>query len=622
MFLTTTPLPKTVCSSDELRASLLANLDRYEVASFDVFDTLVRRRVHPPELVKCAASRWLAERLGREGVDVAPDEVHAARRQVERQLRAASRAAQGDDECTLDDVLAALASRWLDPPAATRVAGEARTQELQIERSMLGAMPGMSTLLAALRRAGKRVVLCSDMYLSADDIRSLLTGVGYDLDGVGVYVSCEARVSKGSGRLFRHVLAAEAVDAATVVHVGDNAASDVRAPRRLGIAAIHFRHRLEQQRQRGLATLGRRARRHRFWRGAYVNAVCQPLERLPPRDSFHYEYGRGVLGLPHAAFLHGVIDRVRREGIEQLLFVAREGFLYRRLYETIWPALGGGQRGPKLSYLCATRRSTDPNSAGEHAAELTRYLQQAGFWGKGRKVALVDVGWQGTIGTQLRRLFGDRSDFPELFGFYLGRVFHPGKTPDDAFGEGVLRDPARRDIGERSLMEFIPLLEEAARAPHGTTRGYRFVDRSDVRAVFDDGPSPNRAAELINNPALAALQQGIIDFAARYAETLTWSGYTSDDVMPYVAAHLTRALCLPRRHEARELLRFMRHAPDDGHQQAGTLGQVGFRAWRWDDWQAVAKRGVPIWRQGVLAQASRSLSWLFTLKTYLRRWEL
>ena len=471
--------------------------------------------------------------------------------------------------------------------------------ELDLERRLTAAMPGMPGLLHDLVAAGKRVVLCSDMYLSPAQIAELLRCHGYRLEGVPLYVSSQEGVSKASGRLFARVLEREGCPAPRALHIGDNAQCDVAVPRGLGMQAIHFRDPTERRRCRRLETLARRSQLP-FWRGAYVAEICQPLERRPPGPDFHYDYGRRLLGLPLAVFIHAAIERAAEKKLDRLLFVAREGFLLQKLYEVLTPAVLPDRLGPTTGYVALSRLSTSPQSAAEKEL-LAAYLGQHGFWGRGQRVGLIDIGWKGTIAGNLRQTFGDRGDFPELVGLYFGRY---GASSDDTLGEGLVFDARRRDVAERAVLECLPLWEEAARAPHGTTVGYRAA-ADGVEPIFTNCCTNGRAAEIVANPRLAVMQRGVVDFAARYAETIGWTGYTSADLLPYVHALLTRIVCLPRRGEARGILGSFRHAADAAGQHADALGTGRFRPWRLDDWHLLGDASAPRWRQGMLAQVSR-----------------
>ena len=57
--------------------------------------------------------------------------------------------------------------------------------------------------------------------------------------------------------------------------------------------------------------------------------------------------------------------------------------------------------------------------SGEEALSyLEKYLEQSGFFSS-KKVALVDIGWNGTIQKFLIDCFSHRSDFPDLHGWYF-----------------------------------------------------------------------------------------------------------------------------------------------------------------------------------------------------------
>jgi FMN phosphatase YigB (HAD superfamily) len=581
----------------------------------------------------------------------------ARRRAIAARLRKRAAEAGNDPEYTFAELIAALVAETLPDdgdcpdfrncengtvplgPSAihAELVAAAIAFECELERSVTAPMPGMRELLCDLRRAGKQIVLCSDMYLPAAQIAALLSENGYDLNGVRLYVSCEHGRSKASGRLFQRWIEAERVVPQRAVHVGDNPAADIEAARRVGLRAIRFYEPSETARRRRVETLKRRAAGNAFWKGAYLFAVSDPLQHQPPRPDFHYDYGRRLLGPAYTVFLHRVVEQVAQHGIEQLVFVAREGFLFRKVYDLLAPRLLPAAERPPTSYACLSRASTalaiehpDTHLAGPHFAVgrggqrelLADYLAQCGFWGRGRRVGLVDIGWQGTIARQLRQAFAQRPDFPDLHEFYFGHC--NVESSDDS--RSAIIAPFRgakgdaRDFDMQPALDFRPLFEEAARAPHGTTLAY---DRTPCGVVprCKAATAPGRAAELECNPALAAMQQGILDFAAGYAETVAWMGHAAADVQPYLSLLLTRIVCLPRRDEARGLLGWLHHAADAAGNQCDSLGAAAFYPWRLDAWRDLLRAGNgPRWRPGVLAGAHRGLAWLYSLANCVRRW--
>ena len=65
--------------------------------------------------------------------------------------------------------------------------------------------------------------------------------------------------------------------------------------------------------------------------------------------------GRDAVGPAFCVFIHRVIERSRSLGLQRLLFLAREGFLFRTLYDGMSRALGGAL---PTSYLYVSRLST------------------------------------------------------------------------------------------------------------------------------------------------------------------------------------------------------------------------------------------------------------------------
>jgi len=73
-------------------------------------------------------------------------------------------------------------------------------------------------------------------------IRELLAASGFPLPVDEVFVSCDHRLNKRSGRLFALVQKHFEVASERHHHVGDNPHSDVAAAQKLGIATTHYRN--------------------------------------------------------------------------------------------------------------------------------------------------------------------------------------------------------------------------------------------------------------------------------------------------------------------------------------------------------------------------------------------
>lgn len=198
------------------------------VVSFDLFDTLLLRGTRP-ELQRfgdVARAQHLA--LGR--ASPGADALYRAR------LCAHKAAYDRSGEPTHAEILADVCRRCGLPPDAAAVLGET---ELSCERRALSPCRPLLPVVDALR-ARCRVVIASDMYLSASQLRRLISWLAPEIADLPLHVSSELGVSKRRGDLFAAVAAAESVPPGAMLHVGDHPLHDVANARAAGCRALHL----------------------------------------------------------------------------------------------------------------------------------------------------------------------------------------------------------------------------------------------------------------------------------------------------------------------------------------------------------------------------------------------
>lgn len=638
-----------------LRRLVEARRPQLAALSFDVFDTLLSRCIEPPERIVRRVAESLAARLGE---DDAVDRLLAARQVVEAELRAAAQAAGRDHECHHDDIIAA----WVGRVAARRSADEQRALidftarcEYELERLALVAKPNARLFLQWARNAGLRIIAVSDMYLGERHLRALLDDLGYRGLIDRIYVSSEHRVGKYSGRLFTEVLAKEDLQAAQVLHVGDNFHSDALAPSRLGIAGVFLDERHERRRRRRQQTAAELAGLGGVWPGRMLAEIV--AERLRhdergKRDEFFFQYGLEVLGPIFCCFVLGLVERVREAGTERVFFLARDGDLFRRMYER-WGELDTAAL-PPASYAYASRRVVagaavaegldhdkavvglynpkqrglqsilktyglspeafatlaaehgfaaldapiddwqDPRlhafladervqalirPVGERARELLRdYFAQLGFFSHAR-VAMVDIGWNGTIQRFMEQAFGDDAGYPQVDGYYFALMNGMYRTPlAQGSIEGLILDQRRASPQERAAYDFEELFEQGARALHATTVGYR-REGGAVEPVLKEDAAADRQAEIRCNPLIDSLQDGVLLCLEHFHAAHRLSGFGFAALKPYALALAERAVAYPTAAEVAQVSR-LAHTEDFGHDH---LLDLSARHIRWRD---------------------------------------
>lgn len=639
-----------------LRRLVMQHRACVQAISVDIFDTLVARCIEPPQAVVARVAQRLAEHLG---LSEHADYVLHLRHEAEQTLRRAAQAAGHDHECHHDELARAWVSQLL--PDADETERDALIQwveqtELALERLALQPKPQARLFLQWAKSQGLRVLAISDMYLGQRHLQQLLDTLGYGGLIDAIYVSSEHRVGKYSTRLFQHVLQCEGLVPSAVLHVGDNLFADAVAPAQLGMTGVFLDERHERRRRREQTLCAHMAARAGVWPGRMMaEIVAQRLraDARARRNDPYFQYGLEVLGPIFATFMLGVLERVRADAPERLLFLARDGYLFMRMYEHAtrtqpgpWPpaeyacvsravaaqaAVADGlnsaqaavalynpkQRGlwsilktcgldPNAFVDLARQHGLDPIDApianaddarlqaflrddavqarirpcGEQAREhLRRYFAQLGFFSSAR-VALVDIGWNATIQRFLERAFGAQPNFPWVDGYYLAYVhaIHQEELARGAI-HGLLFDRRRGNAHERAPLDFEELFEQAARAPHGTTVGYRATDQR-VEPVFKDDAAPDRQAELRCNPWIASLQEGVLLCWEHWLAARMLTGADFAAVKPYAMALAERAVAYPTAEEVGLITR-LAHTEDFGHDHVLALAPGPVRWWHW-----------------------------------------
>lgn len=361
--------------------------------SFDLYDTLLTRLVATPADI----FRLVEDQTGLRGF---------AKMRVAAELKA-RRKARGR-EITLTEIYAALE---IDPDEGER----AKVAELNLETMLV------SEIAQNMEGMTARDVVISDMYHSAETLKTLLSSWVAEDRMPTVLVSAESGMRKADGGLWDH-LRAELPHLRE--HIGDNYMSDVRHPRRRGIKAVHFRDAELTQYER------------RYVNGSLDGSLVAGLTRGARLASIPGGADREERGLVGAfasvfapvlvAFVEWVLEDCLRKGIGRLFFLARDGQILFRIACALIQA-----RGLPLDsrYIYGSRQSlhlpgfTDIESAESWLLENTPVL------------TLRDIAERAGLAPGLLAELGP--------GYGLGDVDLDTNIPQDHRGhlESLIRDP-------------------------------------------------------------------------------------------------------------------------------------------------------------------------------------
>lgn len=194
-------------------------LAQYDIVSFDVFDTLIFRKVDKP-----ADLFYLLEKKNR-----IPN-FHAKRILAEKNAR--RNAGKSNGEVNIFDIYQELSQT--EPIDIN----ECVKNEMQFEASICYKNSVMKKLFHILKGKGCRLIAVSDMYIPGNYLQEILKGVGY-LELEHVFVSCDYGAGKRDGTLQKYVQS-KMGNSVRIIHIGDNYSSDVHASKMAGWEAVWY----------------------------------------------------------------------------------------------------------------------------------------------------------------------------------------------------------------------------------------------------------------------------------------------------------------------------------------------------------------------------------------------
>jgi len=259
-----------------------------------------------------------------------------------------------------------------------------------------------------------------------------------------------------------------------------------------------------------------------------------------------------------------------------------------------------------------TRRLVAKNQQEQYSI-LEKYLEELGFW-QARRVALVDVGWRGTVQDSLTCAFEGRKNWPNLFGLYLGFIgnYPYVETPRSRY-EGVLYHLGNHPAGYCAFDRFLQLFELPTRAPHATAVGLkRDTQTGKIIPVFKDEQDPGRLKELEDRGLVTGIQAGIFDFVDAYVKAIPFMEESAQFYSPFVINLVNRFLRLPRTAEGHVFNNFS-NVEDFGMDEVLESPESTLRSSPMRKWWKISNASV-LWKEGLIASRGwRSLLSLYNL---------
>jgi len=532
--------------SSKLYRILIEICKRYDVISFDVFDTLLKRDVmSPTDVFKLIEIDYDQKNGGHS---------YFAKKRITAEYNL--RKARNLREVTLDEIYEEID---LSPKQSYIF----KRRELEFEKELLHTNLLMKKVFDYCLQQKKSIYLISDMYLPISFLKKVLQHEGYT-GYKRCYLSCDCGKTKRTGELFRFFLRQEGIEPKSVLHIGDSFYADVLGAKRAGIRSYkiptNVNHTLYYGFPKSRDTLSMRSL------FAYVNNHSLNCTSRP--EQLGYEL-LGPLIYGYCAFLHKLPERKDRK----IWMAARDMYLFEKAYRLLYPE-------DEIEYVYLSRKSLRPiytNAVGdltkageafpdkeytlfelikymgynpesilqeyknntkkyngrmlgnsseirsilrlpqikEQEATLAkmgyRYLDERGLFRE--DIILADVGWHGTIQLLLEKIRETIGDNRRVFGCYIGSCEGTSSRIGKEYCNWLFDEN-----DDRPFMRGIVLFESMILAPHGSTLGYTEGESGKTQPILGKPDNVSDIVKQMQNGALRFILEFKSSLLATYVE--------------------------------------------------------------------------------------------------------
>lgn len=513
-----------------------------QVAIFDVFDTIVHRKIHPEDIKKISCDRLLKYyNIKKKGYK----ELYEIRAEIESQLCHQNQLNGFDQEFRYKDLAKSLYNYLCERADLNHTFSEfvELLTEIEFTTEINNQFVDDCILntITSLLAKDIDVLICSDIYYSKDFIQQMLSHHGLEINAENIFVSSEFLVTKRSGKLFNYI--AKKYNLKTCVMIGDNHESDYTRSIEKGLSAIHI--------DRSWIHALYKLHQKEFLESKFEN-------RLQKIFHLHKNVLFKEFAFTSFYFIHLLYLELKQKKIKDAFFLAREGRVLKEMFDLYQDYCAKGARIKiKSHYLKVSRRATFlpslkklqeekffnlfrqyrristeefllsigftaseidiitvelsinkqkresdfPTSASyiklllsdnflatyEHKRKsqkenFKKYIHSFGG-GLENKIALVDVGWKGTIQDNIYKALDETT---AIAGFYIGLVVNPDNTNTANTKKGLLFSAEKIEHCSSIFDENRSFFEVFFAANHGSAVSYNLQGNDTVSVETED----------------------------------------------------------------------------------------------------------------------------------------
>lgn len=311
---------------------------KYNIASFDVFDTCLCRSCGNPTALYYLLA---VEILGKDACESNFADFRKERIESEKEARKNA----VSEEITIDQIYEYFSFSQFDDNSYIKA------KEIELEKKVLTPIASTLQIVNKFRDEGCQIVFISDMYLPSVFIKSVLSECGFLKDGDKLYVSADLGVTKRTGKLFEYIRDDNNFDYKKWIHFGDNQYSDIKVPKIYGISARKVNHHYSFYQSKIMKQPSSPSNDFNSRIASISKAIC--AESAFDSNNKMLIFSADIIAPLYVAFVCHILKDARRRNIKKIYFLARDGYilyLIAKEFQIYYPEM-------EIHYLCVSRKS-------------------------------------------------------------------------------------------------------------------------------------------------------------------------------------------------------------------------------------------------------------------------
>lgn len=498
-------------------------MGEYELLSLDLWDTVIRRKCHPDAIKQATSEYFLLNSF-----EYILNDFRSVQKLTEKRIESERILGEEVKKQGLDDEyeIHAVFEKWISevaPGLKDRNSKIAELYNFELQQEISNAYLDPTILSEIQKYQYKNLAYVSDFYAGTQFIDSILKAINCPITFSKKFISCECGYNKRSGRLFDYVLKECGITASQQLHIGDNAYSDVQIPDNKGITAVRYipetENKLRQERELAYkAHLQQMAYQipyrnlkaidnvsiffYGFTKWIFESCKRENIKKIYffTREGEFYKQIYDSLvrardsdkNIPESEILE--VSRIatfcpslREISLKELMRIwnqysiqalsalfkslaikKEEVISYIEKYNLVWDEV--------LTYPWQDERVIKlfddkdfvkilETIRNDKKSLILSYFSEKGLdVNSSEKIAIVDIGWRGTIQDNICYLLPNKT----IKGFYIGLLPVLNEQPNNASKFGYLNGYEYFD----QLLRYVSPFEMICNSPNGSTVGY------------------------------------------------------------------------------------------------------------------------------------------------------